>query len=540
VLALALVAGACTGASDESPQRTIELAGGARLHAAAGALSGDAELIGGVTGPRDDLPAVPGLPVAGSVDITTSVQPTAPVVVEIPVPPSSFADLPPGADQTILVLHKPDGAEWEPLEGQLDRARGVVSVTTASLSPLSALITSTSELRKTASELLDGYLGGVDFRTDQPNCADESKVREAGYSIQSTSSDFLRWCLGAGPDGKPELKMVLNRPYPAVASLGRSLTIRENAGGALPVALAQAATDALGQPGEITLSPGGTTTVAIDLPAQQTTRLHAEFDGFAQALVSLQVAAELLAQMAKHMRFGGAVAADAKEALDLLDTAVCIPKLMDVAADPGDAGRLGAMISACLKPEYFLHSTAKVVLLTLGQAVGAAGGVLAYILSSGRALLDQVRGQGSYDITLHRTASSGQTMDLAVLWTRWQELNDACRGDGDDAACGERDEIMKQHAYASAAQFLAAWKAQDAQRMRELSTPDAQMLSDPLVPSLLATAPAEDKFDMRYDVYNTGKVGGYISVASGSDLYFEWADDYQKGWLIKSVAPDVG
>ena len=39
---------------------------------------------------------------------------------------------------------------------------------------------------------------------------------------------------------------------------------------------------------------------------------------------------------------------------------------------------------------------------------------------------------------------------------------------------------------------------------------------------------------------NTGTVGGYISVTAGPDLYFQWTDDYERGWLVKSVAPDVG
>ncbi|MCE3552378.1 hypothetical protein LWC33_13015 [Pseudonocardia sp. RS11V-5] len=76
--------------------------------------------------------------------------------------------------------------------------------------------------------------------------------------------------------------------------------------------------------------------------------------------------------------------------------------------------------------------------------------------------------------------------------------------------------------------------------MTRLSTADAtDTFGRPLVGSLLQFAPAERRFELTYDVERTGKVSAYIST-SGPDLYFEWDDDYQRGWLVRSYALDVG
>lgn len=107
-------------------------------------------------------------------------------------------------------------------------------------------------------------------------------------------------------------------------------------------------------------------------------------------------------------------------------------------------------------------------------------------------------------------------------------------------------------AVAGVATFLAASRARDTARMRGLSTPDAARMQglntpdaaedggSPLVPSLLKSRPAEDQIEMTYDVLNSGKVSAYISTTGGPDLYFEWVDDYERGWLMQSFARDVG
>jgi hypothetical protein len=370
-----------------------------------------------------------GVPVAGSVDITTSAQPTSPVTVDIPVPAASFTDLPTDVDASVLVLHKPAIGDWEPLAGRLDRGRGVVTVETPSLSPLLALLPSTTELRALVADIVNGFFGGANFRTSPPSCAGENQIRAAGYSITSTTTDLLRWCLGTASDGTPELQIVLNRSYPVVAFLGKNMKAHDLTGGTLPVALAQLATKSFGRPGEVTLSPGSTTRIGINLASGASTSLHAEFDGFAQSLVSLQVAAEVLAQIAGYVRFGRAAAVGAEEAMQAIDAGTCVPKLLDLANAPSDASRVGAMVSACLRPEYFLQSSAKVALVALAQVVALIGGVLAYVESSGRALWDQVRGRSSYDITIRRDGLSPRLIDN---WARHStSLTIRADGNGD-------------------------------------------------------------------------------------------------------------
>jgi hypothetical protein len=134
--------------------------------------------------------------------------------------------------------------------------------------------------------------------------------------------------------------------------------------------------------------------------------------------------------------------------------------------------------------------------------------------------------------------------DPAALHRRWQTLNDDCRGGSPgaatDKACAERNRVMSQQATASATAFLAAWRAGDAARMRQLSTADAQGLGGPLVPTLLPVRPAEQEFEMTQDVSGEGSVAAYIRVSSGHDDYLEWAHEYARGWLVDSWAPDVG
>lgn len=420
-LVLALTLAGCTSTPVDVSARTVTLEGGARLIAPAGAFSAGANVAGGVVPTPADAPVVPGAPVAGSVEITTSEQPTAPVIVEIPVPPASYADLRPDGDATVLVLHKSEGKDWEPIAGRLDRTRNIVSVETTSLSLFLALLPSVTDLAAQVGEIIKGYFGGVGFRSSPPACPGEQQVRNAGYSIRSSTSDVLRWCLGIGTGARPELKVVLNRSYPVVAQMGSNMTVLSTSGGTLPVTIAQSATELFGNSNRVTLSPGGTTAIALDLPVGRSVRLTSEFDGFAQALVSLQVAGDLLATMAAKVKFAGATRS-AKEVLDLMDKAACITALQDVAADPDDAGRLGTMLEACLDPADYFTGTSKIVVGFLNTVLVTLGAVVAYTWSSGSYLNDQFRGQAKYEIVVQRDASAtgpgqgpGQDPVLAVL-----------------------------------------------------------------------------------------------------------------------------
>lgn len=134
--------------------------------------------------------------------------------------------------------------------------------------------------------------------------------------------------------------------------------------------------------------------------------------------------------------------------------------------------------------------------------------------------------------------------DLAVLWQRWQQLNDRCRGASNELSqteqtCSARDRVQREHFEGSTAAFLNAWRDEDADRMRQLAHPD-QRQGRRIPDDLLAFTPAEDMFDCRYDVQLTGEVGCYMTVSEGGPgFYFPWDIDYNRGWLVRGYAPDV-
>ncbi|SNS68534.1 hypothetical protein SAMN06893096_106203 [Geodermatophilus pulveris] len=416
VLLSACTGSGTTGAADGEPD-TYELGGGARLIAPAGALPDAVDIAGGqVTG---GLLELSGFPSAGAVEVTASDQPTEPVTVEIPVALAAYESLPADADDDVLVAHRHGGEDWEPLTGQLDRDRGVVTVSTDRLSIFDVRLPSFADLRAQTEDILNGILGNIDFSPDPPRCAREREARDAGYSVTSTRTSVLQWCLGLRTDGSPELKIIASRRYPLVAVLGGGFSVRQTTAGELGVRLAQAATDAL-TTGQITMSPGGTTTLDVRLQPGQTSRLVADFDGFAQSLVSLQVAAEAMVTIASIARPGVGRA----ELMDnTLNAAACAPKLIDLAFDVSDEGRVGSTVAACFDPDAITNTLGNIaghIVLKFANLIGSA---VAYVWNSTAALVDDLRGQSSYTITVQRAApeppgpASGAGCDVDALTT---------------------------------------------------------------------------------------------------------------------------
>ncbi len=387
LVATSLLAASCTRGQPAPPSAApptagqamaapqFELGGGARLLAPPGAFDERAEVTGLVGGA---LPGPSSMPSAGSVEVRSNQQPGVPVIVEIPVRRASFAKLPSSVDDRVPVLHQHEGRPSEPLLGKLDRARAVVSVETRALSVFDVRLPSTERLRNEIGKMLNGILGGVGFKADPPNCEKEQAARSAGWSVASSSSSVVRWCLGLNSDGTAALKLVDNRRYPLLAAHGKATTVRRNTGGEIPVALAQSFTAALEGDRKVTLSPGGTTEMTVRLADGQKTSVVADFDGLAQALVSLQVAAEVMLLLAQEMKAIKPGVKNVKGALETLDAAECVPKLLNLAVDPSDTGRVGAMVSACLKPDDIFtgltHTLAEIVVTFLSSFFG----VIAY------------------------------------------------------------------------------------------------------------------------------------------------------------------
>jgi hypothetical protein len=334
------------------------------------------------------------------VEVTASAQPTVPVTLELPVLPQAVADVPSTYDGVVLVLHQSGQGPWEPLGGRLDRRRSVVTVSTPRLSRFEVRLPSLSELRREVGELINGALGSVRFNTSPPMCSGEEEIRSAGYSVTSSTTSVLRWCVGEDRGGLPELRVVANRSYPLVVTLSPGMSITNSTGGQLPVVFAHALAQAASAGRQHTLSPGGTTVLAVRLPEGGQASLRTEFDGLAHALVSLTVATDLLLTIAGRLPGVKLKARNVQQALAALDAAECVPKALDLASDPTDAGRVGAMVSACLDREALVSGRLAARVLT--TVLAPLGGVIAYAWGAVAALVDEARGASRYRILVSR------------------------------------------------------------------------------------------------------------------------------------------
>ncbi len=202
-LAICLVVSSCSS-DPPAPDRgkTLSLKGGVTLTAPAGSLPAGAKISARPATEHSNLG--PELLEVASIDVVTTKQPTMPVTLTIPVPRSSYANLPAAIDLHVPVVHQPDEKPQELLEGTLDRLAGTVTVTTTSLSPFGVHLPSLDALNQQILKIVNGITGSVFFNANDPSCSGEKAVRNAGYTITSTSSRTVKWCLGQDSKGQPD------------------------------------------------------------------------------------------------------------------------------------------------------------------------------------------------------------------------------------------------------------------------------------------------------------------------------------------------
>lgn len=409
VLSAAIALGGCTVVSEPrestgSTARTVDLGGGAILEVPSGSLPADAVVDGALTAPVTGLPSGAALPAAATLSVTSSAQPTAPVMVHIPVPAGSWSDSDPAADGAVLVWHRHGDEPWEPLVGRLDRTSSTVNVATSKLSTFVPVFASLSGMAGVLAKLANGFLGGLVLRTDPPSCDGEQAARTAGYTARSSSGDAVRWCLGLGPRG-PELRVVANRRYAMAASPGRGLTLRSSSGGTLSVGAAQALTTVL-QPGQAVLSPGGTSVFDVVLAPGGSTTLRTGYDGFTQSLVALQLGVELGLESVGAARKGATTAVETVRVIDF-SRGGCIIAMRDVLADVTDDERLGTMIQSCLDPAVAFRGVPEKLLPVLKGLLAPIGKTVAFFLTSATSVRDLASGADAYRITVSRAGSGG-------------------------------------------------------------------------------------------------------------------------------------
>ncbi|WP_345420872.1 hypothetical protein [Pseudonocardia xishanensis] len=228
-----------------------------------------------------------------------------------------------------------------------------------------------------------------------------STAKQSDYTVKSSTTDVVRWCVGQD-GGKVRLKVVLNRRYPELASMSSNLSVESNTVGEIGAPLtAQLATTTFDR-GRITLVPGGTAVLNVDLQPGETARFHTEYDGFAQSLIQLQLGLELTEKIVEIVYGKGASGFGEM-------TPECMSKIVDVATNADDSERVGSMLETCVNPETMLEG------LT-GRAVEFAQNFVvpllktsAFVHASANAFADIVRGKDKYDIVIARAKTASDT-----------------------------------------------------------------------------------------------------------------------------------
>ncbi len=571
---LALIAGAATLVLWPSgptvtggavPAGSVDLAGGVSTEVSIGNGWSVRVPAGGVppTGGRLDIAPVPAQPsqfgttLSPVVDLRLSTgQPTAPwtFVLRLPQP------LP--ADSTVVLVSERDAppgqvppAEILPVQWNADRTEGTVAVDHLSV----------KWFEKFASDVVAKLGKLIGQRTDPPRCEGEEPdwVDEAIFLRDDANAPLLT-CVGSDPavPSTAVVKIANNRGATLVVRSPSQVVwaYQQRRFGSLDDVPAELLAEALDRVAEGAVTRGQTWLVQ---PGEQ---LHLGFSedlvrasgeipftvsgsytitGVALGLVSKLAIDELDRMRIRDKVFNGIDYAIAVACLPLqpdnvtnaiIETARCVLEKPEVVLAPLRS-MAGGLPDGTIRAATAIKSAMRALMV-----IEYGGIVLPDLLTT----LQLERGAlevNLFTTTPRPTAVSGGT-DLRALWARWQQLNDICRGtpDGGGAdACPERDSIMEQHARGSSSAFLAAWRAGDSGRMQELSSDDAtDTFGRPLVDSLLAFTPAEDNFDFRYDVQWSGVVSAYVTTEEGPDLYFEWTDDYDRGWVVQTFAPDVG
>jgi hypothetical protein len=330
-----------------------------------------------------------------------------PVSVRFPVAPAVLADIPADAGRNVPVIHVHGNEHPDLVLGTLDRNAGVITVQTNEFSIFSPLVASTQQLASKVGEIANGFFGDLFPQVATVACTDESGARADGWSIASSDGPTVRWCFGRTGDER-ELRVANGRRYALSFALSDNIGVVGDAPLTISTGVSRALDDALGAH-TVVVGPGALATLVPKLATDGIATVHASYDGLAQSISTLQLAAELLAAIAARLP-GSSKGAQA--ALDAIDAGQCAPKLLELAADVTSASKVGAMVAACLNPNALVSGAAAVL---LAGTLATISSVIAFFITSAQALFDQVRGQSDYTIAVSRTSlTESQILNSSV------------------------------------------------------------------------------------------------------------------------------
>lgn len=365
---------------------TVNTPLGVRVDIPAGALSGDGFLNVRPTALPGDIGDALAL-VGPIVDIELS-QTTqlAPIQVTLPITDPTAFDPVIGPDgqqvdvaPALIIVHFV-GQRWEALDTTVDRATSTASARTDSLSPLGIAKVVGTFLADTIKSAVEALTSDVLSFVPTPTCdgADDFSNWEA-----APANNPVSWCAGLLPDGTSVVQVANRRRYAVTVSAPQgSVTASSTKISAQLSALTVTAGTVVVAPGEV---------ADITFPPGVAQRVTVTYDGLAQAVSSIMVAAQVLAEISAHLPFGNPKTAS--EILNRMDLVACMSGEVGGFASgaTSSVALIAKLISSCI--------TKAVVGAVLAGIVGTVAAVVAYSMSSAQALFDLIIGGANGTLT---------------------------------------------------------------------------------------------------------------------------------------------
>jgi hypothetical protein len=298
---------------------------------------------------------------------------------------------------TVFMAHW-TGDTWEPLDTSINRTAGTITATTTSLSVFGDLRVVGSFVADLARSLLQELTGGLYQNTPRPDCG--SGVDDSGQWVSDADMPVV-WCAHLRDDTR--VVHVVNQRRYAITVTAPNATIAASTSD-----LASQLSGFATRPDVVALSPGDTATVTY--PAGTTTAtISSDYDGLAQSVTSLIVAADILAAIAARVPFSGT--RDAQQFLRALDVAGCVTALgVDVTAlVVNAASTIASLVRSCF--DTVLRTSLGVIGTILLSPLVVVASTIAYFMSSANAGWDLITGGSRGRLALTASTTGGNPID---------------------------------------------------------------------------------------------------------------------------------
>lgn len=352
------------------------------------------------------VPIDPVLEVAGPiVDVHVDAPPKQPVTIVFPINAPVTPDPVPLGDGVstpgpagFFVAHYVGGT-WMTEEASLDATAGTLTIQTTTFSPFGIFRMAGKAIVSLAKSIVEEVTQGVVTFVPRPDCG--SGTDDAVNWIASPASGPVSWCANKHSDGTRVVQVANRKRYGITVTVGSSLTIKNDG-----TDLASQLSALISSANQVALAGGETATITI--PASVTsTRIVSTYDGLAQALSSLLVAADILSEITAHVP--GIKKKSAKEFKDVMTLKSCVIGLgIDISATASNpASTIVKLITKCLG-----DTLPKALAFVVGGVVATIAGTIAYFMSSGQALFDLIIGGSESTLTL--VGMAGPTTTVAT------------------------------------------------------------------------------------------------------------------------------